>query len=30
MSTDKDYRPDEDRTIDPVVAPTPGAAADAG
>lgn len=29
MSTDKDYRPDEDRTIDPVVAPTPGAAADA-
>ena len=29
MSTDKDFRPDEDRTIDPVVAPTPGAAADA-
>ncbi len=29
MSTKKDLRPDEDRTIDPVVAPTPGAAADA-
>ncbi|GAB3550959.1 ABC transporter ATP-binding protein [Arthrobacter tumbae] len=29
MSTDKDFRPDEDRSIDPVVAPTPGAAADA-
>ncbi len=29
MSTDKDLRSDADRTIDPVVAPTPGAAADA-
>ena len=29
MSTDKDFRRDEDRTVDPVVAPTPGAAADA-
>lgn len=29
MSTEKDFRPDEDRTIEPVVAPTPGAAADA-
>lgn len=29
MSTDKDTSPDADRTIEPVLAPTPGAAADA-